>query len=83
MCLAIPSRIIRIVGDTATVDVDGVQRTVSLLLLENPKIGDYAIVHAGFAIHSIDESDALESLRLLKATVSSAVEGQEEGADSD
>jgi len=49
-----------------TIDVDGVQRKASLLLLEDAEIGDYVIVHAGFAIHKIDEEAAMESLKLLK-----------------
>jgi len=66
MCLAIPSKIIRIVGDVGTVDVDGVKRDVSLLMVEEPQLGDYVIIHAGFAIHKIDEITAKESLQLLK-----------------
>jgi hydrogenase expression/formation protein HypC len=50
----------------ATIDVDGVQREASLLLLEGAKTGDYVIVHAGFAIHKIDEQAAMETLALLK-----------------
>jgi hydrogenase expression/formation protein HypC len=66
MCLAIPSKIIRIVGDMGTVDVDGVKRDVSLLMIEEPQLGDYVIVHAGFAIHKIDEITAKETLQLLR-----------------
>ncbi len=66
MCLAIPSKIIKIKDNMGTIDVDGVQRKTSLLLLEDAKIGDYVIVHAGFAIHKIDEEAAMESLKLLK-----------------
>ncbi len=69
MCLAIPSRIVSIDGDTAIIDVDGVRREASLLLLEDPQINDWVIVHAGFAIHKIDEVAARESLRILKETV--------------
>ncbi len=69
MCLAIPSRIVSIDGDTAIIDVDGVRREASLLLLEDPQINDWVIVHAGFAIHKIDEAAARESLRILKETV--------------
>ena len=68
MCLAIPSKIIEINDQMAVIDVDGVRRKASLLLLENPKVGDWVIVHAGFAIHQIDETVALESLKLLKET---------------
>ncbi|MFO7708469.1 MAG: HypC/HybG/HupF family hydrogenase formation chaperone [Desulfobacterales bacterium] len=50
----------------AVIDVDGVQREASLLLLEDARVGDYVIVHAGFAISKIDEASALETLTLLK-----------------
>jgi hydrogenase expression/formation protein HypC len=66
MCLAIPSRITRIENEMATIDVDGVQRQASLLLLEDAGVGDYVIVHAGFAIQKIDEVAALETLKFLK-----------------
>lgn len=66
MCLAIPSKIIQIDDNIGTIDVDGVKRKTSLLLLEEAKVGDYVIVHAGFAIHKIDEQAAMESLKLLK-----------------
>ena len=66
MCLAIPSKIIYLDNDMATIDVDGVQRQASLLLLEDAAVGDYVIVHAGFAIHKIDEATALETIQFLK-----------------
>ncbi len=69
MCLAIPSKIVKIENNIATIDVDGVQRETSLLLLEAPKVGDYVIVHAGFAINKINEEDAKESLKLLREAV--------------
>jgi hydrogenase expression/formation protein HypC len=50
----------------ATIDVDGVQRQASLLLLEDAGVDDYVIVHAGFAIHKIDEAAAMETLKFLK-----------------
>jgi len=66
MCLAIPSKIIKIENNMGTIDVDGVKRETSLLLLEDAKVGDYVIVHAGFALHKIDETVAMETLQLLK-----------------
>lgn len=66
MCLAIPSRITKIENQMAVIDADGVQREASLLLLEEARVGDYVIVHAGFAIQKIDEQTAQESLRLLR-----------------
>jgi hydrogenase expression/formation protein HypC len=66
MCLAIPSKIVKIENNMATIDVDGVRREVSLLLLEDAQIGDFVIVHAGFAIQKIDEDAAMETLDLLR-----------------
>ena len=66
MCLAIPSMITAINGPMATIDVDGVRREVSLMLLEDAEIGDYVIVHAGFAIQKLEEEAAKESLQLLR-----------------
>ncbi|MBN1102196.1 MAG: HypC/HybG/HupF family hydrogenase formation chaperone [Deltaproteobacteria bacterium] len=66
MCLAIPSKIVDIKDGLATIDVEGVRRSASLLLLEDPKVGDYVIVHAGFALHKIDEADAMETLKILR-----------------
>ncbi len=63
MCLAIPSKIIKIEDSKATVDVYGAQRDISLMLLEEPvSIGDYVIVHAGFAIQKLQEDVAKETL---------------------
>ena len=83
MCLAIPSKIIKIEDNVATVDVDGVRREASLLLIENPKIGDYVIIHAGFAINKLNEEDAQESLKLLKEGASLIFDNPKEGTDSD
>ena len=66
MCLAIPSKIVKIDNNMGTIDVDGVKREASLLLIEDAQVGDYVIVLAGFAIHKIDEAAALETLRILK-----------------
>ncbi len=67
MCLAIPSKIISIENLMATVDVYGARRDVSLLLMpDEVGIGDYVLVHAGFAIQRVEEDIAHESLRLIK-----------------
>jgi len=70
MCLAIPARITKIDDRMGTIDMEGAQREISLLLLEDAKVGDYVIVHAGFAIHKIDETEAMESLKVLRELVS-------------
>ena len=66
MCLAIPSRIVEIKDTIATIDVDGVKREASTMLLENVKKGDYVIVHAGFAISKLDEKSAEQTLKALR-----------------
>jgi hydrogenase expression/formation protein HypC len=66
MCLAIPCKILEIQNDSGTIEFAGVKRKISLLFVEDAKVGDYVIVHAGFAIHRIDESTALESLSMLR-----------------
>lgn len=81
MCLAIPSKIVEINGDMAVIDVDGVRRECSLLMLEDPRIGAYVIVHAGFALHTIDEDAAMESLKLLREAA--ALIGGEETSGRD
>jgi len=63
MCLGIPSKIISIEASRAIIDVYGAQRNVSLMLLEDEvKIGDYVLVHAGFAIQKLQEDVAKETL---------------------
>ena len=76
MCVAVPSRIIRIdQNGMATVDVGGARKKISLLLLEDAEINDYVIVHAGFAIKKIDEKEAEETLKVLKEIVEASADG--------
>jgi hydrogenase expression/formation protein HypC len=66
MCLAVPMKVLSLAGHLAQVDQAGVGLTVSVQLCdEPPRVGDYVIVHAGFAIHRLDPAEAQESLRLL------------------
>lgn len=67
MCLAIPSKVVRIDEMTATVDVYGARRDVSLLLMPEPvDTGDFVLVHAGFAIQKVDRDAANDALVLIK-----------------
>ena len=66
MCLAVPSRIIEINDTVAKVDVDGVIRETSIMLMDDAVIGDYVIVHAGFAISKINEAAALKTLEDMR-----------------
>lgn len=74
MCLAVPSKIIEINETVAKVDVDGVVRETSIMLLDDVKIGDYVIVHAGFAINKIDEAAALQTLEDMRNILAADVE---------
>ncbi len=66
MCLAIPARILAINDFTARVDVGGNVREANLSLLENVEIGDYVMLHAGFAISKYDPEEARRTLKLLQ-----------------
>lgn len=67
MCLAIPAEVVQIEGEMATVRVGEALRKASLMLLPDAaRLGDYVIVHAGFALHKVDPDEARESLRLLR-----------------
>ncbi|MFZ0471193.1 MAG: HypC/HybG/HupF family hydrogenase formation chaperone [Bacteroidales bacterium] len=66
MCLSIPARVVSVSGDMADVSVGGAIFTAGLQMVENVGVGDYVLLHAGFAIEKLNEDDALETLRLLK-----------------
>jgi len=67
MCMAIPSRIVALAGEMATVECFGEQREISLMLIDNPvALGDYVLVQAGgFAYERIEPSAAMQTLELL------------------
>jgi len=64
MCWAIPARIVEIDGDVGKAELSGTVREVGLQLIDDARIGDYVLIHAGFAIQKLDEQDAQETLRL-------------------
>jgi len=67
MCLGVPMKILSRDGDNIVAEVDGVQKEASVMLLgEEVGVGDYVIVHAGFAISRLDEEYAQETLRIMK-----------------
>ncbi|QPK65236.1 HypC/HybG/HupF family hydrogenase formation chaperone [Methylomonas sp. LL1] len=68
MCLALPAQILQIHSDNtgmATVSVDGVKVEVSLALVDDVQIGDYVLVHVGYALNKIDEDEAIKTLALF------------------
>ncbi|NLL94812.1 MAG: HypC/HybG/HupF family hydrogenase formation chaperone [Thermoplasmatales archaeon] len=72
MCLALPGKIVKIEGDEADVDFGGVIRRTNLALVE-AEVGDWVIIHAGFAIELLDEEEALKTIELWKEVL--ATEG--------
>ncbi|HUX48988.1 MAG TPA: HypC/HybG/HupF family hydrogenase formation chaperone [Dehalococcoidia bacterium] len=70
MCLAIPVRIVSIDGDEAETEIAGVRRRVSIALTPEAKVGNYVLLHTGYAIGVIDEAEAEETLKLLEEIAS-------------
>jgi hydrogenase expression/formation protein HypC len=70
MCLAIPVKIVSIDGDEAETEIGGVKRRVSIALIPEAKLGDYVLLHTGYAIGVIDEAEAEETLKLLEEIAS-------------
>lgn len=71
MCLGVPMKILSRDGDSIVAEVDGVRKEASVMLLgEEVAVGDYVIVHAGFAISRLDEAYAEETIRMMKEVFS-------------
>jgi hydrogenase expression/formation protein HypC len=66
MCLAIPALITSIDGKEADVEIGGISRRISLWLTPEAKVGDYVLVHTGYAINVLDQEDAKETLDILR-----------------
>jgi hydrogenase expression/formation protein HypC len=79
MCLGIPGQIVSITeNQLAEVDFSGVRREVSLMLCPEAQVGDYVLVHVGFAIQRLEEEDALETLKLLEEFLEASDESSTE-----
>ena len=64
MCLALPARVVELTdGDNAVVDLGGVRKSISLALVEGTQVGDYVIVHVGYALTRLDPAEAELTLR--------------------
>ncbi len=66
MCLAVIGRITKRKGESATVNVLGVMREISVVLVPQAKVGDYVMIHAGFAINMIDEQEARRTEEIIR-----------------
>jgi hydrogenase expression/formation protein HypC len=65
MCLAIPLKVVSVQGSMATVEMGGISREISLVLTPEAQAGDFVLVHTGFAISVLDETEAQETLALF------------------
>lgn len=67
MCLAVPVKVLKIDGLKALVELGGLAHEASIMLVPDTRVGDYVLLHAGFAIQKLDEKEAEETLRLFAA----------------
>ena len=65
MCLALPAEVISIDDDNATVSLEGMKKNISLALVEDVKIGDFVLVHVGYALHKVSKEEAARTLSLM------------------
>lgn len=71
MCVGVPMQVVSIDGDAIVAEVDGVRRSASLMMLaDEVKVGDFLIIHAGFAISKLDEAEARETLQMMREVFS-------------
>jgi len=77
MCLAIPALVKSIDGSEAEVDIGGVSRRASLLLTPEARVGDYVLLHTGYAISVVNQEEAEETLRLLEEMARGAADEEE------
>lgn len=73
MCLAVPMKVVERKGDRGIVELEGVTREVALHFVD-AQVGDYVLIHAGFAIQKLDEQSALETLELFRSMVANSSE---------
>jgi len=66
MCLAVPVKVVKIEGSEADVEIGGVKRRISIMLTPEAKVGDYVLLHTGYAINVINEAEAQETLKILE-----------------
>src|SRR5512133_1587678 len=87
MCLAVPGRVVEITGEgelrMGKVDFSGVQRQACLAYVPEVRMGDYVLVHVGFAISRIDEQQALETLEALREIGELSELGAPDGSDEE
>ena len=66
MCLGVPMQVKTLENEMAVCEIDGVQREASLMMIDDVQVGDYVLIHAGFAIEKIDDDEAQLTLKALR-----------------
>jgi hydrogenase expression/formation protein HypC len=77
MCYAIPAKILSIEGNDAKVDYGGIIKKINISLIDKAEIGDYVLIHAGFAIEKLNKQSAEDSLQIIRNYISIS-EGKQE-----
>jgi hydrogenase expression/formation protein HypC len=70
MCLAVPVKVVSIEDNEAEVEIGGVRRRVSIVLTPEARVGDYVLLHTGYAINVVNEAEAQETLKILEEMAS-------------
>lgn len=73
MCLAVPMQVIQVDDGLALCEIDGVRREASLMMVDDVAVGDYVLIHAGFAIEKLDEAEALATLDAMRAVLDEGI----------
>ena len=73
MCLAVPMKVVEIDAGSAICEIDGVRREGSLMLIDDVVVGDYVLLHAGFAIEKIDPEEAQKTLDVLREALAAGL----------
>jgi hydrogenase expression/formation protein HypC len=82
MCLGIPMKILEIDGNVAVAEAGGVQKSIRLDLLGDAAVGDYVLIHTGYAIERLDPEEALETLELIKQVYRAGAETRQKPGNS-
>ncbi len=83
MCLAIPMEIKEINGNEAVAEAGGIRKNVRLDLIEGAEMGDYILIHTGFAIEKLDPEEARETLEIIKQVYRAGMTGSADLPDED
>jgi hydrogenase expression/formation protein HypC len=80
MCLAIPAQVVELrEGDQALIELSGVKKEISLALVDNVAVGDYVIVHVGYALNKLDPEEAARTLQLFTELGDTALDASDLG----